>query len=135
MIDSSRLIRFLEEKGYEPQYDPDGDICFKVDGHPVYLCHRASDANFIRIMGTNLWFLQTDEEVKVASRIAQAMTHKHKVAKISVVRNENVAVSLELFLPDTEAVITVFQRCLDTLDAAASDFWMAMYKATYQEWK
>ena len=31
--------------------------------------------------------------------------------------------------------MAVFQRCLDALDAAASDFWMTMYKETSPEWK
>lgn len=117
----------LEEEGFRPSIDNDGDIVFKYEGGTYFIDIDAKDEFYVRIAYPNFWEIESEDERAKAIKCAYEATKLVKVAKISV-EEDNVWGSVELFVKDDDAFASIFMRCLMALDGAVQEFISAMNK-------
>lgn len=106
---------FLDEEGYKPEIDEDGDVRFKREGKTYFINADAEDAICFRLVLANIWPIESEEE---RDQVRLAMDHCNsmaKVAKAYMVRDD-VWVAIETFIAKPEDFRTIFDRSLSALD-------------------
>lgn len=117
------INEFLIEQGYRPSLDEDGDIKFKSEGKYYVISSNEGDDTFVRLMAPNIWSLDSEIEKEMGIKNANKMTCQFKVAKVFSVNDDtNIYATIELFLPDSQAFISVFERSMNVLNAAVREF-------------
>lgn len=119
------IKRVVDEEGFRPQIDSDGDVVFKYEGASYFIDVDENDEQFVRIAFPNFWKIESKEEHARAVECAHDATKTIKVAKIFVV-GDNVWGTIELFVADDESFGPVFMRSLSALRGAAHAFADAM---------
>jgi len=112
---------YLEEEGYKPELDSDGDVQFKSEGKTYFINVLEDDPTYFRVVLANIWPIESEEErlqVLVAVDYSNA---KAKVTKSYLVK-ENVWVGIEIFLPKAEDFTAVFPRCMSALSNGLTHF-------------
>lgn len=114
---------FLEEEGYRPHIDEDGDVVFKEEGRTYYIDVDDSDEEFFRIVFPNFWEIESTEELARVIYAANYATMKTKVAKVYVRSDgQDTIASAELFFADREQFKPVFHRAMAAIRAAVQTF-------------
>lgn len=106
---------FLEDEGYKPEIDDDGDVRFKREGKTYFINVDADDAICFRLVLANIWPIESEEE---RQEVRVAMDHcnaQAKVAKAYMVRDD-VWVAIETFVSKPEDFKAIFSRSLSALD-------------------
>jgi len=92
--------RFLEEEGYRPTIDNDGDIVFKHEGGTFIILVRGEDDEYFILLYPNFWEIESDEELERAYLACNTANREQKVAKVWVREDrKNVNATLEDLLP------------------------------------
>lgn len=112
---------FLDQEGFRPTIDKDGDLMFKVEGRTYFVFADADDAQFFRLVFPNFWSIEDEDERARAYVAAHDATAQTKVAKVFVVKDDTWA-SLELFCDPPETVRTVLPRGLSAVQSAVDTF-------------
>ncbi len=112
---------FLEEEGYSPTIDSDGDVIFKSEGRTYAILIDERDEDFFRIVFPNFWPIENSQERQKVEQAALQATAETKVAKVFPVR-ENVWASIEMFCSPPEVFKAVFARSMSALRAAVGTF-------------
>lgn len=128
-MDISKIKNYLEEEGFRPKIDEDGDIVFKYEGGTYFIDSDKADELFIRIGFPNFWPIENDDERTRAIKAAHELTKDIKVAKIYVV-DGHVWGTVELFLNDEDTFASIFPRCMLALQGAVQGFISSMEKNT-----
>lgn len=118
---SIKIKDFLEEEGFRPKFDDDGDIIFKYEGKTFIIEFDASDEHYLRLMLPNFWELESDYEKNQAIKIALDITKTIKVAKVFSVE-DCIWSSAEIFLPNEESIKPIFNKIIGAVSAAAALF-------------
>ncbi|MGI9213974.1 MAG: hypothetical protein ACR2HF_16015 [Methylococcaceae bacterium] len=117
------INEFLIEQGYRPNLEDDGDISFKSEGKYYVVGSTEGDETYVRLIAPNIWSLDSETERELAIQHANKLTSQFKVAKVfSVNDDKNIYATIELFLPDPQAFIRVFDRSMNVLNAAVREF-------------
>lgn len=106
---------FLENEGYKPEIDEDGDVRFKREGKTYFINVDEGDAICFRLVLANIWPIESEEErleVRIAMDHCNAMA---KVAKAYMVRDD-VWVAIETFIAEPGDFKVIFDRSLSALD-------------------
>jgi len=120
-MQSIKIKDFLEEEGFRPKFDDDGDIIFKYEGKTFIIEFDDSDEHYLRLMLPNFWELESDYEKNQAIQVALEITKKIKVAKVFSVEN-CIWSSAELFLPNEDSVKPIFSKIIGVVSTAATLF-------------
>lgn len=107
--------KFLDEEGYKPEIDEDGDVRFKREGKTYFINVDPADPMCFRLVLANIWPIESEEE---RGKVRVAMDHcnaQAKVAKAYMVR-DNVWVAIETFIPEPQDFEAIFKRSLSALD-------------------
>ena len=112
---------FLDQEGFRPTIDEDGDLMFKVEGKTYFVFVDGTDTQFFRLVFPSFWSIENEEERAKAYVAAHDATAQTKVAKVFVVKNDTWA-SLELFCDPPETVRTVLTRGLSAVQSAVDTF-------------
>lgn len=120
---------FLEEEGYRPNIDDDGDIYFKREGKTYLIFVDSEDSKFFRLVFPNFWPIESEEERLMVLHAANAATAQTKTAKVYMVQ-DNVWASVELFIDDPSHFKALFGRCMDALGVGVQTFVTAMKAKT-----
>ncbi len=130
--DAVAVYEFLEEEGYSPKFDGDGDVVFKKEGKFFIAVFDKDDENYFRLVYPNFWEIESYSEWKQALNIARATNDSVKVARI-VLPNEydgdeeiNASGAVELFCEDGDAFAKMIPHSIDALTAAALKFGLQM---------
>jgi hypothetical protein len=123
---------FLEEEGYRPTIDDDGDIAFKAEGMALVLTFDDRDEQFVRLILPSFWSIDSSEESKEAKEAALKVNKEIKAAKVFIVR-DHVWATIEAFYETADSFTAVFQRSLGALRAAARSFAEEM-RSTQSTW-
>ncbi|RMG39081.1 MAG: hypothetical protein D6725_05955 [Planctomycetota bacterium] len=116
-------VSFLEEEGYRPHIDEDGDVVFKEEGRTYFIDVDDSDEEFFRIVFPNFWEIESSEELARVIFAANYATMKTKVAKVYVRSDgKDTIASAELFFGDREQFKPVFHRAMAAIRAAVHSF-------------
>lgn len=116
---------FLASRGIESTVDPDGDVQFQITRgdrkKTLVLFVNSDDPGFFRVALPNIWPIESTEERARALKAVNDVTRDMKVAKAYVV-NDNVWVSVELFVPGPASWQAAFDRVLTVIDQATMSF-------------
>ena len=114
---------FLEQEGYHPTIDSDGDVLFKSEGKSYIIDIDEKDATYFRVWYPNFWSIEDTAELTRALLAANHATMLTKVAKVYVRSDgKNVNASLELFVERPEQFKPLFNRAMSALRASVSNF-------------
>lgn len=130
-MDINKFKEYLLEQGYRPTLDEDGDLVFRNEGKYFFISIDSDDDKFIRLVAPNIWEIESEHELQQAFIQANRATCSLKSAKVFVLKNQkNVWATIEMFVPDEQAFIAVFPRCLEVVARAVSRFQADMRSAT-----
>lgn len=110
------MMTFLQDEGYRPELDDDGDITFNYEGDRYYIEFDANDEEYLKI---NLVVGKFEpEELEAVLEGANAASLTVKAAKVVIL--ENLAFStVELFVARIADLKPVFRRYLACVQGAA----------------
>jgi hypothetical protein len=112
---------FLQDHGYQPEIDEDGDVIFRQGGRIYLILIDDQDEEFFRLVFPNFWSIDSEEERHRVERAALYATAKTKVAKVFPVR-DNVWATIEMFVSPIEGFKEVFDRAMRALHVAVHSF-------------
>ena len=111
----------LEQEGYRPELDDDGDVRFRHEGSSFFIEVREDDPVFFRLVMPNFWDIESPAE---RLRVIEAANHacsEVKIAKVFIIRDSTWC-AVELFLPSQEQFKSILQRCLLTIRNSVACF-------------
>jgi hypothetical protein len=106
---------YLNEEGYKPEVDEDGDVRFKREGKTYFINVDAADTASFRLVLANIWPIESEEERSDAYIAMDHCNALAKVAKAYMVRDD-VWVAIETFIARPQDFKVIFQRSFDALD-------------------
>lgn len=112
---------YLQNEGYNPHVDSDGDVQFKKEGRTYFIGIDERDDVFFRVVFPNFWPIESEDErarVLVACDYSNALS---KVAKVYIVR-DNVWASIELFFGNPDQFKAIFERSMRALQNGVANF-------------
>jgi hypothetical protein len=114
-------LRFLNKKGYTPKVDSDGDVTFKRGDHTYFVDVHAKDREFFMIVLPNIWPIESATERTQVLRAADHANATSKAAKVFTKEND-VWVSVEMFVADPQDFTLVFDRAMSSIDNTVEAF-------------
>lgn len=112
---------YLEDEGYRPEIDSDGDVQFKAEGKTYFINVVEDDPTYFRVVLANIWPIESEDE-RVQCLIAVDYSNaKAKVTKSYLVK-DNIWVGIEIFIPKAEDFKEVFKRCMSALNNGVTHF-------------
>lgn len=115
--------QYLQQEGFLPKVDEDGDVVFKAEGLTYVLFSAEDDEEYFRLAIPNFWGIEPgDEQDRMRVLAASAsVTAQMKVAKVQVIRDK-VWASVEMLIDPIENFTKVFPRSLRMLQATIREF-------------
>lgn len=110
---------YLTNEGFKYEIDKDGDICFKYQGHTFFFSDPIDDPYFFRIFMSPIYKIANNRE-KVLEAI-NTVTSKYKLLKAYIL-NDELWLSIELFVDSTPKIEDYFQRCIEILSLGREGF-------------
>lgn len=112
---------WLALHGYAPSLDSDGDVRFMKEGRTYFIQVVESDEDYFRVALANIWPIESEAERVQVKDACETVNRDTKVVKAYTV-NDNVWISLELFLPDQSDFGDVLERGLGAFESAVKTF-------------
>ena len=114
---------YLEQEGYHPTIDGDGDVMFKHEGGSYYITIDEKDGEYFRVLFPNFWSIEGAADMTRPFLAADYATRASKAAKVYV-RHDGKAVSasIELFFSRPEQFEPIFNRAIGALRFSVSNF-------------
>ena len=115
-------MEFLQEEGYRPSIDDDGDIMFKSQGSTLFICTYNDDDVYLKVMLPGFWSIESDQERAKVYYVANKVASEYKVAKVNVIK-DNTYASCEIFISaDDPQIKRIVGRLINILLGVRSDF-------------
>lgn len=115
MATTIELVKsFLSNEGYKYDLDGDGDVHFKYQGANLFFTDSGNDNEFFRLIMPNIYEVEGNR-TKVLEA-ANTVTRDIKVIKAFLVE-DNLWLSIEMFIDSTPEIGDFFNRCCDILIA------------------
>lgn len=105
---------FLQEEGYVPRYDNDGDLIFKMEGLSYLLFAAEDDPAYFRLALPFFWEIESPEERQRAMAAAARVNAEVKVVKLYMVEDHTWA-AVEMLIEPPENFKLIFTRSLRVL--------------------
>lgn len=112
---------FLTEEGYRPEVDEDGDVRFKREGRLYFINVAEDDPEFFTVVLANIWPIESETERSLVRAAADVSNAKSKVSKVFTI-NDDVWVSIELFVEHPGDFRGVFERAMSGIDNGVAEF-------------
>lgn len=111
----SEIMSFLQEEGYVPELDTDGEIMFKKEGTKYYIGidNRDESPMYLRI---SLSFLYDDTYTREKVERALPELNRYKGVK-TLCFDESYSYRAEVYLVDAEHFKFIFYKLMDQLDS------------------
>lgn len=117
---------YLKAEGYKPELDQDGDVVFKREGKTFFIQVSDQDQNYFRLVLPNFWTIESPAERAKVMIAADKTNSLSKAAKVFTTANNNVWVSVEIFVNDPRDFKAIFPRAASALDNGYSNFITAL---------
>ena len=115
-------MEFLQEEGYRPSIDDDGDIMFKSQGFTLFIRTYNDDDVYLKVMLPGFWSIESDQEREKVYYVANKVASEYKVAKVNVIK-DNTYASCEIFISaDDPQIKRIVGRLINILLGVRSDF-------------
>lgn len=118
---------YLENEGYRPKFDSDGDLEFRVEGLNFLYFANTNDQSFFQLVLPAV-FRVTDENRLQALEACNAVARELKVAKAGIVKSDNVWLYFEMLLDSEYEIADIMPRALNILLGARRTFAEHMQK-------
>ena len=112
---------YLEEEGYKPELDSDGDVQFKAEGKTYFINVVEDDPTYFRVVLANIWPIESEDERAQCLIAVDYSNAKAKVTKTYLVK-DNIWVGIELFLPEASDFKDIFRRSMSALNNGVTHF-------------
>lgn len=120
-----RYLTYLKSKGLEGGIDSDGDVTFSraARGRELsfFIDVDPKDTQYFTVVLPNIWKIESEAERTRVLKAVDKVNRDIKVAKASTV-NDNVWISIELFVAGPNQFAGVFERSLTAIDDACDLF-------------
>ncbi len=108
-------MRFLEQEGYKPEIDSEGDVAFKKEGFS-YFISVTEDREFFRVAFPGFYKIESVAEHFLVLQAVEQANREVKVAKLVIVGDYVWAVA-ESFVNDQSEIEGIFNNSLLALRA------------------
>lgn len=124
LLDSDAMYRVIQEEGYFPAKDANGEISFKIKGARIDVGECANGFVYTRI------YYCLDKEDVISALYAANQVEKTYVAIKSIVseENESLIFSVESYCLGVEVYRTFFQRSISIISDSIDTFREEMHK-------
>ena len=124
MSKKEQLMSVLQNMGYSPKYDDDGDVLLIYQMKTVYfLLHEDDEDNYLSVMLPQFIDIEEGEE-SLALAICNKMTRELKLAKIYVDQSfKTVTGTCEFFYANDEALEYSIRRSLRMIGLLRSQYY------------
>lgn len=114
---------YLQEEGYKPEIDKDGDVGFKKEGRYYYISIQSQekDTEFFRLVFPKFWKIESDAERVRVLAAANESNSSVKVCKVYT-QDDDVWAAAEILVEKPEQAKAVFKRAVSTIENAVSKF-------------
>jgi hypothetical protein len=106
---------YLQQNGYQPFIDSDGDVDFKAQGFNFYISVDEGDIESFRIVFPAFWEIESDDERIKASDAISYANRTTKVARIYIERNDDVYIDANILLSKPDDFKNHFERMIDLI--------------------
>lgn len=115
-------VEWLRGEGYLPELVGDGKlVAFKSESRSYVLMINDQDPQYFQLVYPGFWPIESEAERLKVMKACNAATADTKVAKVYPV-NDNVWVSVEMFLNEPGDFKRHFVRCMSTARSAVQKF-------------
>lgn len=123
----SMVISVLEDMGYQPRVDSDGDVLFRFQMKHLYvLATQQEETSFLVVMLPQFYEMSEGEEIKVLT-VCNKLTREVMLAKIYIDTNlTEVTASCEFFYCDEASLRLQLEHSLVILGRVRSVFRQAL---------
>jgi len=114
-------VDFLEENGFRPTIDGDGDVVFPYEGKTFLIIVSENDLEFFQLIMPNIWPIESEME---RAQVFEATDYSNAISKVSKIYSigDNVWIGVELFLNDPPGFERVFFRALAAIQNGVDNF-------------
>jgi hypothetical protein len=116
----------VDQAGYRPSFDAEGDVEFKVEGRTYYILVSENDPDYVRLFLPGFTQIDGRQELPKAERLAVEVSADTYGAKVKVDGEGLVSVSVQLFVAPLEGYAAVFPRSVRAAQHAANRFMRQM---------
>lgn len=122
MSNKDVILQVLEEKGYKPEIDDEGDIMFCYQMKTIFVLFGDENEHFVSVMLPQFHEIADGEETLVLA-VCNKITREMKLAKVYIDQTfKNVSASCEFFYSNKETLEQCLTYSLDFLGVVRSVF-------------
>ncbi len=122
MTRQEKVASILQELGYKPQTDDDGDLRIRYQMKSFYVLGTQSEENFLSVIFPQFYEFEEREVTKVLAA-CNKLTRDIKLAKVYIDQTfKNVSASCEFFYNDEENMKVCLEKSLEILGLIRSGF-------------
>lgn len=120
------IFNYLNQQGFQPTLDEEGDIQFEYDGMPWFIHPEDDDEQLLKIFSF-AWRSdlesedEDDQEMMLALQVANICTAKHDTVKVIALPDRLIVVAVEQFYEPFESFKGTFLRVLNALKNCTDD--------------
>lgn len=110
---------YLQEEGYQPSIDSDGDIKFKRQGDIYFVCVSNTDESpyYVRL---SKYFSYNDKISKSKIALYYETINSYKMVKL-ITTDDSYIIDSQMFLINSVSFTSIFDRVLRVMDAAEEE--------------
>lgn len=110
---------YLQEEGYQPSLDSDGDIKFKRQGDVYYICVSATDESpyYVRL---SKFFSYSDKISKSKIALYYEAINQYKMIKL-ITTDDSFIIDAQMYLINSVSFTSIFNKVLSVMDGAEEE--------------
>lgn len=122
-----KVIHALEEMGYKPIVDDDGDVMFRYQMKSLYvLGTQKDDCNFLVVALPQFYEIDEGNEIK-ALTVCNKLTREMSLAKVFIDRTlQNVTAHYEFYFCDDDCLTSHLSNSLEIIGRIRSLFYQTL---------
>lgn len=130
MTKKEMVMAAIEDLGYKPQLDEDGDVVVRYQMKKIYFLTDSNEESYLTAILPQFIEVQEGEEMQTLV-VCNKLTREIKLAKVYIDQTfKNVTASCEFFYTDEESLRLCVERTLDILGIVRSAFYSAKAELT-----
>lgn len=116
------ILSILEEKGYKPEIDNDGDVFIRYQMKTVFVIVGSADDNYVAVLLPQFHEIAEGEE-SIVLATCNMMTRELKLVKVYIDQSfQNVSASCEFYYSDEKSLEERINHSLELLGVIRSEF-------------
>lgn len=116
------ILSILEEKGYKPEIDNDGDVFIRYQMKTVFVIVGNADDNYVAVLLPQFHEIAEGEE-SIVLATCNKMTRELKLVKVFIDQTfQNVSASCEFYYSDEKSLEERINHSLELLGVIRSEF-------------